>query len=62
MNPKLPVHPTPSSLSLGNRKSILYVCESVSVFVNLLLIPKDTTDKTIPNYHKYNIFYIVLLF
>ena len=30
-NSKLPVHPTPSPLRPGNRKSVLPICESVSV-------------------------------
>ena len=30
-NPKLPVLPSLTSLPLGNPKSVLYVCESVSV-------------------------------
>ena len=35
-NPKLPVHTTPSPLPLGNHKSVLYVCESVSFRCKLL--------------------------
>ena len=30
-NPKLPLHPSPTCLPLGNHKSVLYVCEAVSV-------------------------------
>ena len=31
LTPNSPIHPTPSPLPLGNHKSVLYVCESVSV-------------------------------
>ena len=30
-NPKLPIHPSHNLFLLGNHKSVLYVCESVSV-------------------------------
>ena len=32
MNPKLPIHPTPSPIPLGNNKSFLYVHKSISVY------------------------------
>ena len=30
-NPTLPLHPSPTPIPIGNHKSVLYVCESVSV-------------------------------